>query len=567
MATKVRIDLKLLGDHKERQTSTQNLPFPSTESSEDRVQAVNGIGPDWSPAEERALVRKLDIRILIPCFVIYVLAYLDRGNIGSVKVLQIGKPDSIERSLHMKGTEFNWAVSGTYFLMTVFLLPSILLLKRTSAKFYFPVVMIGFGGIVMCTAAVKSGPGLILARIFLGVPESGVAPAIAFYFSFWYLPKERAFRIGVLFSANATAVGLSGLLADAIDNLNGRNGLKSWQWVFLIEGAICVGLAFPFHFILLSFPENTTALSERGQFDSARQILLPGFSDTIPERYIAINRFGRGSTRKTDVSWSWPAFFSVMRRPSTYVFFVSYMALLMLVSAQANFLPSILLAFLHYSPSKANLYAAATAFATLPFYWAWPFHSDWTRERLWHYIIPLLGCIPAYSIWTWSSGHPHQHSVKPIALYGVAFLAQMPTFAQPSLIAYRTSTLYGASEQAIGTAATFAALSIGSIIAPQMFPNADAPLYHEAFVGTCAIVAVAIVSALTIPYWLSLEARTRKRKYGHAMPLRAIDDAGLSQTTDAAHRHNYELTNRLQRAALAAKNIEIEQVQQIEDQP
>lgn len=105
----------------------------------------------------------------------------------------------------------------------------------------------------------------------------------------------------------------------------------------------------------------------------------------------------------------------------------------------------------------------------MPFYWAWPFHSDWTRERLWHYIIPLLGCIPAYGVWTWSSGHPHQHSIKPIALYGVAFLAQMPTFAQPSLIAYRTATLYGASEQAVGTAATFAALSIGSIIAPQVF--------------------------------------------------------------------------------------------------
>lgn len=59
-----------------------------------------------------------------------------------------------------------------------------------------------------------------------------------------------------------------------------------------------------------------------------------------------------------------------------------------------------------------------------------------------------------------------------------------------------------------------------------MFPNSDAPLYHEAFVGTCVIVSVAIVSALTIPCWLTLEARNRKRKYGHAMPLRAIEDAG-----------------------------------------
>lgn len=56
--------------------------------------------------------------------------------------------------------------------------------------------------------------------------------------------------------------------------LNGRNGLKSWQWVFLIEGVICVGLSFPLHFILLSFPETTPALNERGQFNHVRQIHL-----------------------------------------------------------------------------------------------------------------------------------------------------------------------------------------------------------------------------------------------------------------------------------------------------
>jgi hypothetical protein len=72
------------------------------------MQAVDPVQRDWTPAEERVLVRKLDLRVLLPSFIIYVLAYLDRGNIGSVKILQAGKPDSLEISLHMKGTEFNW---------------------------------------------------------------------------------------------------------------------------------------------------------------------------------------------------------------------------------------------------------------------------------------------------------------------------------------------------------------------------------------------------------------------------------------------------------------------------
>lgn len=62
----------------------------------------------------------------------------------------------------------------------------------------------------------------------------------------------------------------------------------------------------------------------------------------IVERHIAINRFGRGATRSTDVTWEWRAFVAVMKRPSTYVFFVSYICLLIVAVALGTFLPTIL---------------------------------------------------------------------------------------------------------------------------------------------------------------------------------------------------------------------------------
>lgn len=87
---------------------------------------------------------------------------------------------------------------------------------------------------------------------------------------------------------------------------------------------------------------------------------------------------------------------------------------------------------------------------------------------MWHYLVPLLASVPGYAVWTWASGHAHQTAINPISLYGMAFLAQLPIIAQPILVAYRTSTLYGATEQAVGTGVTFAAMSIASIIAPQV---------------------------------------------------------------------------------------------------
>jgi MFS family permease len=112
------------------------------------------------------------------------------------------------------------AVSITYFSVTALLIPSCLLVKKYSAKKFFPIVMILWGTIVMCISTVKSAGGLLTARFFLGIPESGVVPCCILYFSFWYKPVERAWRIGVFHSANALAGAVSGVLAVGIDHVS-----------------------------------------------------------------------------------------------------------------------------------------------------------------------------------------------------------------------------------------------------------------------------------------------------------------------------------------------------------
>lgn len=370
---------------------------------------------------------------------------------GNVKILGAGTPNSLEASLGLHGTDFNWAVSITYFAVTAGLLPANILMKKVSAKYFFPVVMVIWGVIVMAIAATKNAPQLLTARFFLGLPEAGVVPACIMYFSMWYKPSERAFRIAIFHSANSMAQAVSAFIAAGIGHLQGRNGLNSWQWVFIIEGALPIALAGPLCWLFLTFPETSTALSDR-------------------ERFIAINRFGRGATRKTDLTWSWPAFIRIFTRPSTYVFFVSYVALCIVCVAQATFLPTILHSFLRFGISKANLYVAICNLTVIPLYWTLGVHSDWTRERMWHYLAPVLAAVPCYAVWTYVSLHPETRgtSISTLALYGMAFLGQLTLISQPVVLSYRSSTLYGAAEQAVGGAAAVASLSIASIIAPQV---------------------------------------------------------------------------------------------------
>ena len=219
--------------------------------------------------------------------------------------------------------------------------------------------------------------------------------------------------------------------------------------------------------------------------------------------------------------------------------------------------------FLGFSSLKANLFGAATAFAQMPLFWVWPVHSDWTRERMWHFNIPLLGSLTGLAVWVYASVNPDQTNIAPLSLYGMAFLIQLPIIAQPILLSYRTATLYGATEQAVGVSVAFAAMSIASIIAPQMYPTSDAPFYRPAFISSVAIVVLAMVTYCFLPYCLYREAQSRKVKTGHAMPLRAMEDAGMfsyhflfivqsatdksteqSQVTEVAHHAIHEVNLR-----------------------
>lgn len=160
---------------------------------------------------------------------------------------------------------------------------------------------------------------------------------------------------------------------------------------------------------------------------------------------------------------------------------------------------------------------------------------------MWHYLLPVLASIPCWSIWTYVGSRQSYSGINPIALYGVAFLGNLVSIAQPAALAYRTSTAYGAAEQAVGVASGVAALSISSIIGPQIFPKPDEPWYLAGFSTGCATLTFSVLGFSTLPLLYLWEAKQRKKKTGHAMPLRALEDALHAQVSEGAREHEREV--------------------------
>jgi MFS family permease len=91
--------------------------------------------------------------------------------------------------------------------------------------------MVAWGIVMTLMGIVKSYHGLLTARIFLGIAESGLYPGVAYYITMWYVREEGQLRQALFFSAASIAGAFSGLLAFAIAKMNGVGGLEGWRWM------------------------------------------------------------------------------------------------------------------------------------------------------------------------------------------------------------------------------------------------------------------------------------------------------------------------------------------------
>ena len=176
-----------------------------------------------NPELEKRITRKTDTHILPWIFVLWLLAFIDRSNIG------IAKLSGIEDDLSLTGNEFNVALTVFYILYILLDIPSNWVLKMVGGGKYLPLLSIAFGLVSTCTGAVKSFGGLVAARLFLGACEGGLFGGIILYLSMFYKRHNLMFRLGVFYCAAPLSGAFGGLLATGLSQIN-YNGYNGWPW-------------------------------------------------------------------------------------------------------------------------------------------------------------------------------------------------------------------------------------------------------------------------------------------------------------------------------------------------
>jgi MFS transporter, ACS family, tartrate transporter len=192
-------------------------------------------------AEQRAVISKINWRLIPLLFVCYIVAYIDRINVGFAKShLEpvIGVDPKIFGEVFGTG-------AGLFFIgYFLFEVPSNLALQKFGARVWIARIMIVWGIVSLGFMFLNGKTMFYVMRFLLGAAEAGFFPGIILYLTFWYPAKERAKTVA-LFALGGIAAGIVGSpLSGALLKMDGLLGIVGWRWMFLLEAipAITLGV-------------------------------------------------------------------------------------------------------------------------------------------------------------------------------------------------------------------------------------------------------------------------------------------------------------------------------------
>lgn len=313
------------------------------------------------PLQDESVYRKVSLRLLPFLCVLWVLAWLDRVNIGFAKLHML---DSLQFSEEIYGLG-----AGIFFLGYFFFeVPSNALLIRIGAKKTIMRITIGWGVICILQAFVTTPTQFYILRFLLGAFEAGFYPGVILYLTYWYPASRRAKAFGTFMSASAIAGVLGGPLAGGIMTaMESSLGLHGWQWLFIVEGIPSVIAGFVAYFYMTDKPAQAKWLTE-----AEKQLL----HENLENDKKALG--DRGS--------DWRTLFS---NPKVWLLIAIFFCLLCANSALAFWIPTIIrdagftaTMTIGWIAAFAYLFGAAGMILNGA-------RSDKKQEIRWHFIMPV----------------------------------------------------------------------------------------------------------------------------------------------------------------------------------
>ncbi|ABQ62396.1 hypothetical protein H721_02202 [Brucella ovis IntaBari-2006-46-332] len=314
---------------------------------------------------ENMTYRKVAFRIIPLLMICYIIAYLDRVNVGFAK-LQMSEELGFSEAIYGLG-------AGLFFIGYFFFeIPSNILLHKLGARLWIARIMITWGLLSALFAFVQTEWQFYILRFLLGAAEAGFYPGVILYLTYWF-PSHRRGKMFALFQAGSPATGIFGnpLSGWIMDQFHDTAGWQGWQWMFVLEAIPAVVLGV----VILLYLDNSVKPAK----------WLTEEEKAIISRDIEADSKGKAASH---------SLMSLVKNPMLWVMTLIYFCFVMGQYGLTLWMPTLIRASGVTSNVTIGLLGAIPFICAIIAMVIFSRSADHYRERRWHLVVPaLLGAV------------------------------------------------------------------------------------------------------------------------------------------------------------------------------
>ncbi|KAJ5776379.1 MFS allantoate transporter [Penicillium nucicola] len=436
---------------------------------------------EYSKEEERRVMRKVDIRMVLLMLIINGIQFIDKNTLSNAGTY------GIATQANLKGQDFSLLVTIFYIGYLIAQYPVNLLMQRYPVGKFLTVNFVLWGATLAATGSAKNFHSLAAARFFLGVFESCLNPGFVLVTSSWWKREEQPARVGLWYSANGIIGAPSGVIFWAIAHID-VDGMFAYQWMFIIFGGFTVVFGISLWWLLPDSPLTASFLTER-------------------ERYIVVHRLSSNKTGVKNTHMKKDQIVETLLDGRIWLLIFAMFAHNLTNSLQTTFMGIIIKGF-GYSTYQAVLLniPPSIIMAVTMIIVSITLSTKWGEGKRIFFII--LCYIPGLVSTAMLFALPFNAGTKTAHL-GAIFIVPMVASSAGIMYSLLASNVAGYSKKVLAGALFFSSNCVSNIVSPQVFLTREAPYYHTGITVCMAAFAVniAVFGLLYVLYARENKAR------------------------------------------------------------